>query len=323
MVQKFQKAAHMDYKRIVKSVLQEDASFPYVLIYEHDKTKVYRIDLPTPLILRILEGDTSSQEYRAALQSELAADDDLTSKIMHWETREINKQPHGIQFQTFIPGEPIAQFPNEEESKAVVHAVYTLHQRLSQAAERIGTNSAASIHALINQIMPAVRDCPIKTAAAQLLAQPRYHELISQPDQTLIYGDLWYKNLLWERNGSETVVRFVDIDPLVMGPAILQPAILFSSYFLFTKLLFEPNAMDTFDLEKYLCFWPEQLNEFDMLLMMLVFPVGLGLLKEFQISQAGDLDPQLRRATMNPFEQSIAFLNRYMTERNHSMQLLR
>lgn len=319
MVQEFKKAVHMDYKSIVKSVLQEDASLPHVLIYEHDKTKVYRIDLPTPLILRILEGDTSSQEYRAALQSELAADDDLTSKILYWETREINKQSHGIQIQTFIPGEPIDQFPNENESQAVVHAVYTLHQRLSQAAEKIGTNSAASIHALINQLLPAVRDCPIKTAAAKLLDHSRYRELISQPDQTLIYGDLWYKNLLLEKNGSETVVRFVDIDPLVLGPAILQPAILFSSYFLFTKLLFEPNAMDTFDLEKYLSFWPEPLQEFDMLLMMLVFPVGLGLLKEFQFSQAGDIDPQIHQATMKPFEQSIAFLSRYMTARNYSM----
>ena len=319
MVQEFQKAAHMNYKRIINSVLQEDTSLPPVLIYEHEKTKVYRIDLPTPLILRILEGDTSSQEYRAALQSELAADDDLTSKILYWETREINKQPHGIQIQTFIPGEPIDQFPNKDESQAVVRAVYTLHQRLSQATERIGTNSAANIHALINQIMPAVRDCPIKTAAAKLLAQPRYHELISQPEQTLIYGDLWYKNLLLERNGSETVVRFVDIDPLVLGPAILQPAILFSSYFLFTKLLFEPNAMDTFNLGKYLSFWPESLNEFDMFLMMLVFPVGLGLLKEFQISQNGDLDPQIHQATMEPFEQSIAFLNKYRTARNYPM----
>jgi Ser/Thr protein kinase RdoA (MazF antagonist) len=317
MVQKFKKAAHMDYKSIVKSVVQEDASLPHVLIYEHDKTKVYRIDLPTPLILRILEGDTSSQEYRAALQSELAADDDLTSKILYWETREINKQPHGIQIQTFIPGEPIDQFPNKDESQAVVRAVYTLHQRLSQAAERVGTNSAASIHALINQLLPAVRDCPIKTAATKLLAQPRYRDLISQPDQTLIYGDLWYKNLLLEKNGSETVVRFVDIDPLVMGPAILQPAILFSSYFLFTKLLFEPNAMDSFNLEKYLSFWPEPLHEFDMLLMMLVFPVGLGLLKEFQFSQTGPLDPQIRQATMEPFERSIAFLNKYWTARNY------
>ena len=307
----------MDYKAIIDSVLQGDASIPHVLIYEFDKTKVNRIDLPTPIVMRIAEGETSSQDYRAALQAELAADDGLTSKILHWETREINNQPCGIQIQTFIPGEPIDHFPDEKESKAVVQAVYTLHQRLSRAADKIGTNSAPRFHELIKQIMPMVEDCPVKETAVKLLNNRRYLELMSQPEQTLIYGDLWYKNLLMEKNGSEDVVRFVDIDPLVLGPAILQPGILFSSYLLFTRLSFEPKTLNSLDLRKYLSLWPEPLNEYDILLMMLVFPVGLGLRKELQLSQTEDLDSSIHRSTMNPFEKSIEFLNGYMTARNY------
>ena len=102
MVPKIMKAAHTDYTAIIHSVLQGDTSVPHDLIYEYDKTKVYRIDLPTSLILRILEGDTSSYEYRAALQSQLAADDGLTSQILHWETRQIHERPYGIQIQTLI-----------------------------------------------------------------------------------------------------------------------------------------------------------------------------------------------------------------------------
>ena len=307
----------MDYKAIIDSVLQGDVSFPHVLIYEFNKTKVYRIDLPTPLVMRIAEGETASQDYRASLQAELAAEDGLTSKILYWETREINDQPYGIQIQTFIPGEPIDHFPDEEESKAVVQAVYTLHQRLSRAAEKIGTNSAPRFHELIKQIVPMVKDCPVKEAAVKLLDNGRYLELMSQPEQTLIYGDLWYKNLLMEKNGSESIVRFVDIDPLVLGPAILQPGILFSSYFLFARLSFEPKTLNSFDLGKYLSLWPEPLNEFDILLMMLVFPVGLGLRKELQLSQAEDLDSYVRQSTMSPFEQSIEFINKHFTARNY------
>lgn len=91
MVPEIMKTAHTDYAAIIRSVIQGDTSVPHDLIYEYDKTKVYRIDLPTSLILRILEGDTSSYEYRAALQSQLAADDGLTSQILHWETRQIHE----------------------------------------------------------------------------------------------------------------------------------------------------------------------------------------------------------------------------------------
>ena len=307
----------MDYKAIIDSVLREDASIPHVLIYKYDKTRVYRIDLPTPIVMRIAEGETASQDYRASLQAELAAEDGLTSKILYWETREINDQPYGIQIQTFITGKPIDHFPDEKESKAVVQAVYILHQRLSWAAEKIGANSAPRFHELIKQIVPMVEDCPVKGTAKKLLNNSRYLELMSQPEQTMIYGDLWYKNLLMEKNGSEDVVRFVDIDPLVLGPAIIQPGILFSSYFLFTRLSLEPKTLNSFDLGKYLSLWPEPLNEYDILLMMLVFPVGLGLRKELQLSQAEDLDSYVRRSTMSPFEQSIEFLSRYMAVRDY------
>jgi len=56
----------------------------------------------------------------------------------------------------------------------------------------------------------------------------------------------------------------------------------------------------------------EPVNDFDMLLMMFVFPVGLGLLKEFQFSQAEDPDLQVQQSTLKPFEESIVFLNGYM-----------
>ena len=153
-------------------------------------------------------------------------------------------------------------------------------------------------------MLPMVADCPIKTAAEKLVNHPRYTELVSQPEQCLIYGDMWYKNILLEHTGDETTVRFIDIDPIVLGPAALQPAILFASYFLFSTFVLKPQTPDTFNLDDLLSCWPEPLNREDILLLMQVFPVGLGLMKTFQLSQS-NTDPAEGQRILAPFEKSI------------------
>ena len=219
----------MDYKRIVDAVFHQDTALPCSLVYELGKTRVYKINTPSPLIVRVVEGDTSSYEYQAALQSETAAQDDLTARILYWETRKTQDHTLGIQVQTFIPGKPVDHYPNREQRKAIVGAVYKLQKRLSSASRKIGASSIPIFHNVIKQIIPLVDDCSLKTAALTLTENDRYLELISQPEQCLIYGDLWYKNLLLDQTGNKTDVRFIDIDPLLFAPKILQPAILYSS----------------------------------------------------------------------------------------------
>ena len=46
--------------------------------------------------------------------------------------------------------------------------------------------------------------------------------------------------------------------------------------------------------------------------MMLVFPIGLGLRKEYQFSQDRDADAQNHLSTMKPFEQSVQIINRFL-----------
>lgn len=295
----------MDYKRIVDAVFQDDQTLPCILIYDNGKTRVYQVSTPDPLIVRVLKGDTSSYQLQAVLLEEVAAQDNLTARILYWETKTVENQAYGVQVQTYVPGKPVEEYPNGEQSKAIINAVHELQQRLCTASHKVNINSIQNIHTIIEQRYPFVKDCPIKTSAAQLLAQKRYLELISQPEQCVIHGDLWYKNFHLEQLGNQINVRLIDFEPLILGPDILQPAILFSSYFLLSAFLFEPNRLDLFKIDDLLSGWPQPLKKDDILLMMLVFPIALGLLKEYRFSQASGADPKIHRLEMEPFEKSI------------------
>ncbi|MDK2979985.1 MAG: hypothetical protein PWQ55_332 [Chloroflexota bacterium] len=302
----------MEYKSIIDAVFCSDAALPSTLVYELGQTSVYQVNTPTPLIVRVIADDTSSYEYKQALQDETAAQDDLTARILHWETREIDGQACGIQVQTFIPGQPIDHYPDREESRVIVGAVYKLQKRLCAASVEIGTNNAPGFHNVIEQIIPLVDECSLKTAAIELMENERYLELIAQPEPCLIYGDLWYKNLLLEKKWGRTEVGIIDLDPLLLGPKILQPAVLFSSYFLFYAILFESDPFSVFNLDDLLSLWPEPLDKEDVLLMMRVFPIGLGLRKAYQFAQGTDANPEGGQSVLRPFEQSLQLIDQLL-----------
>jgi hypothetical protein len=299
----------MDYKRIVEAVFDEDPTLPCTLIYDNGKTRVYQIGTPDPLIVRVLKSDARSYHLQATLLEAVAAQDNLTARILYWETREIENQIYGIQIQTYVSGKPIEYYPTGKQSEAIVHAVNRLQQRLCAVSSKLKTGSIPSIHSIIQQRYSSVKDCPMKRSAAKLLAQKRYLDLISQPEQCVIHGDLWYKNIHLEQIGNQIDARLIDFEPLILGPSILQPAILFSSYFLLSALLFEPARPDVFNLDELLSYWPAPLNKDDVLSMMLVFPIALGLLKEIRFSQHPDTDPGTHQLAMEPFERSVQIIN--------------
>src|SRR6185369_9665928 len=130
---------------------------------------------------------------------------------------------YGVQLQTYIPGKPIESYPTGEQSQAIIQAVYHLQQRLCIATSKVKTDSIQNIHDIIQRRYSLVIDCPIKESAAKLLEQKRYLELMTQPEQCVIHGDLWYKNVHLEQIKNQTDARFIDFEPLILGPRILQP----------------------------------------------------------------------------------------------------
>ena len=299
----------MDYQKIIEAVFHDDPALPYTILYDIGKTRVYRINMPNPMIVRVVEGDASSYKFQTSLLAELAAQDNLTARILHWETKEVGNKQYGIQVQTNVPGKSLEHYPTREQSKAIVNAVYNLQQRLCVETSKVETSPITNIHNALKHLYSLVNDCPSKIAASKLFRQERYHDLISQPEQFLIYGDLWFKNIHIDQFRNKIDVRFVDIDPILLGPKILQPAILYSSYFLLSALTFIPKKIEFFDLDVLLSYWPEPLKKDDVLLMMLVFPIGVGLLKEYQFAQDSNTDPKIRQLAMVPLEKSIEIIN--------------
>jgi hypothetical protein len=57
----------MDYKRIIEAVFDDEPTLPCTLIYDVNKTRVYRVDVPKPVIVRVAEGDSTSYAFQAAL----------------------------------------------------------------------------------------------------------------------------------------------------------------------------------------------------------------------------------------------------------------
>ena len=310
----------MDYQMLIEAVFHNDPILPNTILYDNGKTRVYRIDTPDPIIVRVVKGDTSSYQFQSSLLEEISAQDNLTARILHWETKIIGNRSYGIQVQTYVPGKSLDHYPNREQSKRIVNAVYNLQQRLCAATSKFETSLISNIHNALKSLYSLVNDCPIKTAASKLFRQERYHDLISQPEQFLIYGDLWFKNIHIDQFRNKIDVRFVDIDPILLGPKILQPAILYSSYFLLSALTFIQKKIEFFDLDVLLSYWPEPLTKDDVLLMMLVFPVGVGLLKEYQLSQDSNVHPIIRQLAIRPLEKSIQIINQISVKLNRNNQ---
>ena len=112
----------LNFEKIIHAALYTDPQLPTTKLYEHATTQVVQVHTPTPLIVRIAAGDTASYAFQAGLLNELAGENALTSQILHWETREIENQPYGIQIQTYIPGQPIEHYPDHKDAKAIVLA---------------------------------------------------------------------------------------------------------------------------------------------------------------------------------------------------------
>jgi hypothetical protein len=79
----------------------------------------------------------------------LAGEDELKAQILYWETKEIGDQAYGFQIQTHVPGKPIDSYPNPEQSRAIVNAVYEIQGRLCGASKSVGTDSVPDIHDVI------------------------------------------------------------------------------------------------------------------------------------------------------------------------------
>jgi hypothetical protein len=303
----------IDYPKVIESVFNPNPRLPCTELYREGSTKVYRVDTPEPLVVRIAPGDKDYYEFQAQLLEAIADDDDMTARVLHWEMREIDHQVCGIQIQTYLPGTPLDHYPHPVESRAIVKATYTLHERLCTVSNRFACRGIPTIDEACKNLLAMVDDCPMKEAAGKLLTDERYNELVAQEEHYLIYCDLWYQNLLFDQTNKETRVRIVDIDPLLFGPKILQPAMLFSSCFLISSLLYSSDSSHAFDLNEVIGYWPEPLNPQDVLLMMQIFPIMLSLHKRYQFAHSRSVVPEAYQSNMKLLRECLQVIRKFKT----------
>ena len=253
---------------------------PCTELYKGLGSEVYRIDTPEPLVVRVAHGDKDHFKFQAELMEAIAANDKITPRIFYWEMKETGRHTQGIQVQSYLPGYWLDHYPSPEESKSIVKAVYTIHQRLCDVSDKFGLKTRTTADEVLKSYFSKVDDCPIKAGASELILHKRYNELFASGQQYLSHFDLWPKNLLIEKEGDVIKVRIIDFDT-IFGPKILQPAILFSSCFLVSSLMFRSEYLPLSELDRVIEYWPEPLDRPDLLLMMQIFPIVIGLKAEY------------------------------------------
>ena len=301
------------HKTIIDAVFNPKSQFPCTELYIAGHTRVYRVDTPEPRIVRIAPGSKDHYRFQAELLEAIADKDNMTVRILHWEMREIENQICGIQIQTYLPGTPLDHYPSPAESLAIVEASYVLHQRLCAVSSMLGSKGIPNIAQTSKNLLASAVDSPMKEAGDKLLKDPRYNELITEGEECLTYCDFWPQNLLLEHTSDGVKVRIVDIDPLILGPKILQPAMLLSSYFLIMSALYAPDASHVFDLDELLGYWPESLNRQDVLLLMQVFPIMLGLHKTHQFTQDSGITPEAYQSSMGLLMRCLRIIEKLRT----------
>ncbi len=256
-------------------------------LYATDETVVYKLEMPEPLVIRVSSSESVVQQD---ILDAIAAEDGLTAKILFSDCRDIEDEMRAIQVMTFLPGAPLDRYPSASKSSAIIRAVHTLHTRLRSVSDQFRQREIPHLLPITQGLIEVSEEGPMKDEALKLVANPRFCTLMAENDPCLIYGDPWPLNLLIEPMGDGYRVRIADIDPLLFGPAILQPAMLFSACFVVVSLLYPDSQEDPATLDALIAAWPDPIDRQDILLMMRVYPILLSLQKAYQFKQQPSAD---------------------------------
>lgn len=260
------------------------------------QTKVYKVETPEPLVVRVVTAAQGS----SALQLEIleAIDNDVTARILHCETRQIGAEPAAIQIQTYLPGAPLDCYPSTDEAHVIAEATHTLHNRLCAVSEEFQSKGIPTLGEISEGLLSLVDECPMKEAARRLFENTRYRELVTNEVQYLTYGDPWPQNFLFDSSAGNLKVSIADVDPVIFGPRILQPAMLFSAYFVISFLQHSSTSVQALNLDELIGYWPEPINRQDVLLMMQVYPILLTLQKMMMFSGTPQDDLAMHQANL-------------------------
>ena len=297
-----------DYKRIIDRVI--DPKAPYTAqttIYSKAHTAVTKVMDSQPYAVRVSPLAPPDHSIRMAILEEIGSLDGSVATILHSEKRTIEGCACTVDVMPFLPGEVLDRFPSPEETLGILETMHALHQGLKKASPSFQESGLPCLSDVLHGLLAASGPGTMRSRAEALLEDERFMQLLASDERCLLYGDPWPSNFLVEQRDDSIAVRVVDIDPIFIGPAILQPALVFSAYFVASSILFQKGEGRP-DLDALIRAWPETINRGDTVKMMRVYPILLSLVKLAE-GAAGSTD--LLDANLRLLEQCLEVVDSY------------
>ena len=301
-----------EFVSLIDAVLNQDSAGDSITaLYESADTTVYKTSGPEPYVVRVSSQRPGEGSDHTEILRRIGDLEGLTAGILHTETREVRGQVRTVDVMTYLPGKALDHYPSLLEARGIVEAVYALHRRLRSISPQFAECGVPRLEDILRGLIAVSEQGPMKSRATTLMESERFFALLAAGDPCLIYGDPWPSNFLIDHETQPSRVRIVDIDPVFFGPAILQPAVLFSACFVTSSLLFPTEDSEILGLEALVSFWPDEIDRQDTVMMMRVFPILLSLFKVAESRGNPSSDPQSLRANLDLLEKCLAAVDGY------------
>jgi len=296
------------YATLVDCVVDLSAADTTIsILHSSPSTIVYRVESGGLYAVRVSVAQSPDHAVRMGVLREVGSLGGRVATILHSEERRIGEHQCTVDIMPFLPGEPLNRSPSQEETRGIIDTMYALHRGLKGASPAFLNSGLPSLSDLLHGLLATAEPGRMRAEAEMFLEDERFMQLLAAKNHCLTYGDPWPLNFLIEQGTEPIRVRIVDIDPIFMGPAILQPALLFSACFVASSVLFQDEGMRP-DLDALIQAWPEEIDRDDTIRMMRVYPILLSLVK---LAEGEGQDPQLRDANLRLLQGCLEVVDSY------------
>lgn len=294
----------MKYQDLVNRVQNDELHDDIIQLTDAMHAKVYFYTGGPKLILKFLLGDQQEKVHFASkLFNDISREDNLTTVIYEYGLTNIKDVTFTYIVQSYLEGTQILDYPDDETKKLIVDAVYEFTNRLKEASSEYKDLGIPNAYQIFEYFLENTAESKMKEKLKEVMENNSFTSVLSLGDQYLFHGDLWRQNILIENN----TISIIDLDPLFYGPKNMQLAVLMSAYFLLTKILNDDN--DHIDFNYIISLWPEEVNKEEILLLMMYFPIFIGLGKE-QSFIDNPVDEETYNTIMDPLFKIIEWVEK-------------
>jgi thiamine kinase-like enzyme len=273
----------MCYEELINEALDFSKNKKATLLFKDATSFLIKIEHKKAYVIKGSQKGFSVAERQRKISSKLLDEKYNLGQIIYIVRRDIDSVIYTIEVQEFVAGKPISLDLNRVEELNVISAVFHLHSRLSQINTLPYERQLITVNEFFPKVVKHGKDSKFKKYGMLLLNDSYFLELMNQESQCIIYGDVWYKNILIDEKGK---IGFIDLDPLLIGPPELQFSLLLSSFFIYIYL--QKDNIKNFSLKRLVNLWPAHIEIEKVKSLLYVYPVLLGIMKTDELSITQD-----------------------------------